>query len=128
MIAKNNIYNIRYNGQRWLGAVGSRKGFVVFETEVYAIRAWAVIMRTYARVHSVDTIESIVQRFAPQSENDTEGYIRFICDATSLPRDKHLWCFDYPLLGVAMARFETNSRLSYQGVLDVMVAFNVWPK
>ena len=31
MIAKNNIFNIRANGAKWVGQIGSNKGFAEFD-------------------------------------------------------------------------------------------------
>ena len=74
MIAKNNIYNIR-QGAKWMGMTGTRRGFVEFENQSYAIRAWLVLMRTYRRRHGLRTIREIVARFAQHSENDTGLYV-----------------------------------------------------
>ena len=46
MIARNNIFNIRANGAKWIGQIGANKGFAEFDTKEHAIRAWLVLMRT----------------------------------------------------------------------------------
>ena len=77
MIAKNNIFNIRANGAKWIGQTGANKGFAEFDTQEHAIRAWLVLMRTYRRKHGLTTIRGIINRFAPPSENNTDKYVRY---------------------------------------------------
>ena len=60
MIAKNNIFNIRAGGAKWIGMTGTRKGFVEFDNREHAIRAWLVLMRTYRRRYGCKTIRTIV--------------------------------------------------------------------
>ena len=84
MIATNNIFNIRVGKQPWHGQVGTKKGFVEFDTREHAIRAWLVLMRTYRRRYQRYTIRDIVGRFAPPNENNTNKYISFV--------ERNTWC------------------------------------
>ena len=112
MIAKNNIFNIRANGAKWVGQIGSNKGFVEFDTQEHTIRAWLVMMRTYRRKHGLTTIRGIINRFAPPTENNTEKYIRYCCTVTLKGSMEPITNrATYYVLGQAMARMETGTGL-----------------
>lgn len=83
----NNPLNIRYNPQnQWRGQTGQDKGFCVFKNKAYGFRAGFIILGNYIK-NGINTIEQIVSRWAPPSENNTENYIRFIEDECIIPRD-----------------------------------------
>jgi hypothetical protein len=42
------------------------------------------------RKYDLDTIEKIIARWAPVSENNTEDYIKFVSDSTGIPRTQAL--------------------------------------
>lgn len=86
----NNPLNIRFSpANRWQGQVGECKGFCIFKNEAYGIRAAYRILTTYIS-NGVNTIESIVSRWAPPTENDTKRYIDFVADQTLIPADMEL--------------------------------------
>ena len=126
MIAKNNIFNIRAGRAQWVGMTGTRKGFVEFDTQEHGIRAWLILMRNYRRRYGCRTIRQIVTRFAPPSENNTERYIRYCCqtvvlgDRVDISQD-----IMYAMLGVAMARMETGTRLDVSEVREVMKKYDI---
>ena len=83
----NNPLNIRFNeNNQWRGQTGQNRGFCVFSSEAYGIRAGYKILTNYIK-WGVNTIRDIIHRWAPTSENDTEAYIRFVCDETILEPD-----------------------------------------
>ena len=126
MIAKNNIFNIRAGQAQWLGMTGTRRGFVEFDTREHGIRAWLVLMRNYRRRYGCRTIRQIVTRFAPPSENNTERYIRYCCQVVVV-KDSEAIGQDimYAMLGVAMARMETGTRLDISEVRSIMKKYNI---
>ena len=125
MLAKNNIFNIR-QGAKWQGMTGTKKGFVEFETQEYAIRAWLVLMRTYRRRYGCKTIRQIVTRFAPPNENNTEQYIAFCCRQVCMSADDELTGLtQYAMLGKAMAKMETATSLHPNDILEVMNQFKI---
>lgn len=87
MIGKNNVLNIRSsNAFRWTGQTGSTRGFCDFGAVMFCWRVGAyLIMRSYRRA-KVRSIEQIIKRFAPPSENNTEAYIDFVCAQTGYNR------------------------------------------
>ena len=80
-IRNNNPLNIRRSGDRWDGARAEQTdpSFVQFETPAYGYRAaWKVLQSYYTRFcHRSQpfTVRSIISRWAPPTENDTEAYI-----------------------------------------------------
>ena len=45
----------------------------------YGIRAIFRILKTYREKYGLNTIEGIINRYAPPAENDTESYIESVC-------------------------------------------------
>ncbi|MBQ7856830.1 MAG: structural protein P5 [Alistipes sp.] len=70
--------NIRHSTVRYKGEVTpcSDKAFRQFESMAWGYRAMFVLLHTYAKKHGCYTIRSIISRYAPPSENNTEAYIR----------------------------------------------------
>lgn len=122
MIAKNNIFNIRSSQHyKWFGSDGATKGFVNFESSDFAIRAAAYLLLKSYRIAGVTTIEGIIRRFAPPSENNTDNYIKFVADATQIEKDKELTSvLQYARILSAMAKMETGSNVKYLDVLQII--------
>lgn len=86
----NNPLNIRYSpANQWRGQTGQNKGFCTFKNKAYGFRAAFIILGNYIK-NGFDTIEEIIRRWAPPSENDTEAYINFVEEETITPRDLKL--------------------------------------
>ncbi len=79
-IRNNNPGNIRH-GQKWQGLaqVQTDNEFCVFSRPEYGIRALCRTLRTYQRKYGLRDVRSIINRFAPPVENDTESYIKDVC-------------------------------------------------
>lgn len=78
-IKNNNPFNIRFTSlNRWLGLTGSNKGFCVFDHIDYGLRAGIITLRTYINKHGLTSVEKIIKRFAPVSENNTGVYISYV--------------------------------------------------
>lgn len=111
MIAKNNIFNIR-TGEKWIGRMptGGTNGFVDFVSVPYCVRAALCIIRSYNKRGIVD-IESIINTWAPPSENNTSAYISFVCDRLSVSKSYVISVYkpmnSYNFLA-SMAKFETG--------------------
>lgn len=83
-IRNNNPGNIRYNGIEWRGLATppSDGTFCVFKTAHYGIRALARLLMNYHHHYGLRTVNSLINRFAPPNENDTESYINNVCKNT----------------------------------------------
>lgn len=102
----NNPLNIRYNkANDWLGQLGQKNGFCVFDTPENCYRAGAKILQSYAR-RGLDTVEEIVSTWAPSVENPTENYISFVVKQTGTPRNAKVTADLYPAFLIALTRFE----------------------
>ena len=88
-IRNNNPGNIRH-GDKWQGLAEAQmdKAFCVFKSPEWGIRALVKILRNYQTKHGLKTVESIINRFAPEVENNTASYILSVCQVLDVkPRD-----------------------------------------
>jgi len=85
----NNPGNIR-TGQSWQGATGSQNGFVTFKNMAYGIRAAATVLINNISSQGNDTIEKLITKYAPPSENNTEAYINAVSNQTGISRSQIL--------------------------------------
>lgn len=85
-IRNNNPGNIR-DFQDWVGeadfydrtpAQVGESEFVVFSRPWYGIRAIVRILQNYQAAYYLTTIGSMLDRYAPKSENDTARYAEFV--------------------------------------------------
>lgn len=106
-----NPLNIRASVKNnWLGSRGSYKGFVVFNSSKMGYRAALMLLRNYVR-KGYDTVGSIINRWAPPSENDTESYVKTVCsliDDACTPETKIVGTATLCMLCRAMARVESG--------------------
>lgn len=132
MIGKNNYLNIRTSSAfTWKGQTGATRGFCDFESIEMCRRAGAfLLMRSY-RMAGCKTIESVISRWAPKTENDTENYIKFVCKMTELSRTMRL-VFDNDFASVLAAMeiiengcdyrkresYYENARVSYLNIIN----------
>lgn len=85
-IRNNNPLNIRHNrNNRWQGVYEQQTDteFVRFASMQFGIRAGFVIIRNYIKAGHKD-VASIISRWAPSSENNTDAYIRHVCELSGL--------------------------------------------
>lgn len=90
-IRNNNPLNIR-KGSNWQGEKHPQtdKSFEQFESMQYGVRAGFIILRRYMSGYNgltekFNTIEKIVRRWAPPSENNTKAYIEQVSKLTGIP-------------------------------------------
>ena len=82
--------NIRRSRVRYRGEVHPSRDaeFKQFESMAYGYRAMFVLLDTYQRRYSLCTIRQMLNRYAPPSENFTEGYIRFVSQSSGILPDE----------------------------------------
>lgn len=86
----NNPGNIRKSNQSWLGKVeGDDPEFEKFKSMDYGYRALFILLRTYIN-NGYNTIEKIIEKYAPSNENDTQSYIRSVERQTGLARGEYI--------------------------------------
>lgn len=111
-IRNNNIGNIRVSKDQWEGATGDDGAFVTFDTPDSGVRALAKNLMSYGR-QGYDSIEKIINRWAPPSENDTQSYINSVVAATGIPATQSIDLTNPDVLASlseAIGYHETGSR------------------
>ena len=95
-LRNNNPLNIRRSTDRWQGAATTQtdKEFVQFKSMAYGYRAaWRTLHTYYKRLSDRKkhfTVENIIHRWAPPTENDTKAYIRTVLTLTSIGGKENL--------------------------------------
>lgn len=96
-IRNNNPLNIR-KGNNWLGEKSPQtdKEFEQFESMTMGVRAGLKILRNYITGYDghrkpIDTIEGIITRWAPPSENNTRKYIDRVSALTGIHPRQTIW-------------------------------------
>ncbi|PLB85321.1 structural protein P5 [Dysgonamonadaceae bacterium] len=124
-LRNNNPLNIRHSADRFQGEIAGRdKSFKTFSSLAYGYRAAFVILGTYLS-RGINSIEKIITKWAPSTENDTESYIFQVEKYSGVPRNKVLTPADgaeYVMIVAAMSFIENgrNADLS-----QVMAGFNL---
>ena len=78
--------NIRRSVQEFQGEITSNDlSFKTFRSMSYGYRAAMKILKTYITKYKCDTIKSIISRWAPENENNTQGYIKTVSSRTKIP-------------------------------------------
>lgn len=109
----NNWLNVRYNdANKWLGQVGpDANNYAQFESPLHGLRAADRVLENYGVKHGLDTIQDVVNRFAPPDDNNpTENYINFVSRKTGIAADSKIDLQDPGIresLIAAMIQFET---------------------
>lgn len=87
-----NPLNIRRAKTEWKGQCKEQtdRQFVQFKSLKWGFRAAFIILRTYIHKYSLVCVEQIIKRWAPPTENDTEAYIRTVCEWSGIKRDEML--------------------------------------
>lgn len=111
-IRNNNPGNIRVSKDQWEGMTGDDGAFVTFDSPEAGVRALGKNLLSYGR-QGYDSIEKIINRWAPPNENDTQAYIDSVVAATGIPATQSLDLSDpdtLSSLAQAISFHETGSR------------------
>ena len=124
-LRNNNPLNIRHSKDQWQGAAETQtdKAFVQFKSMAYGYRAaWRTLHTYYKRLSEQKkhfTVENIISRWAPPTENDTKAYIRSVLKLSSIGGKENLLPPSNPLgydklsrLIAAMTIIENGIRMS----------------
>lgn len=90
-IRNNNPGNIRH-GADWKGLAEDQpdSDFCTFTAPRYGIRAMARILMNYQRIHNLQTVRQIINRWAPPSENKTDAYVDHVAKVLGVDPDQHI--------------------------------------
>lgn len=84
-LRNNNPGNIKETRpEYWEGQVGSDGTFAIFAAPEFGIRAMARVLLNYQRLHGINTIAGIIERWAPGFENKTAAYIAHVSQVLGL--------------------------------------------
>lgn len=92
--------NFRYKGER---AKSSDSAFRQFESVEWGYRAMFVLLHTYATKRGCRTLRTMINRYAPPTENFTEGYLRCVTNATHLSPDEPISTTDGAVMTAIVA-------------------------
>jgi hypothetical protein len=94
-IRNNNAGNIRYNvHNKWAGQSGCDDlGFCEFTTPELGLRALWKLLMNYHTFGQCDTIAQVVNKWAPDNENNTIAYVSEVSRSMNIPADATL---DFP--------------------------------
>ena len=120
----NNPGNIRWN-PKIKGVVGkSANGFAIFSSKYAGLAAMENLLKGYIK-KGFNTIEKILNRYAPPSDNNnTEKYIQFVSQRSGIARNAIVKADQVADLIPAMVKIETGKDL---GKLDLFLSRN-WEK
>lgn len=81
--------NIRRSRVRFKGEVIPSRdaSFKEFSSMAYGYRAMFVLLDSYRRRYGLGNIRAMIERYAPPTENFTDGYVRFISRRTGIEPD-----------------------------------------
>ena len=81
--------NIRQSRSNFKGEVRPSRdsAFKQYESMAYGYRAMFVLLNSYHKRYGLTTIREMISRWAPPSENFTEGYIRFVSERSGISAD-----------------------------------------
>lgn len=91
-IRNNNPGNLRSSGDAWKGKAGQDEGgYLQFESPEAGIRAMAVNLVNQQKKHGLRTVESIITKYAPASDNNNTGaYIQAVSTALGVKPDQQI--------------------------------------
>jgi len=104
-IRNNNPLNIRRSADRWEGVrlEQTDRSFVQFQSMAYGYRAAWKVLESYWKYFKARrepfTVERIVERWAPPSENDTRAYLHTVLRLTGLGGKELM---PRPFMGIAL--------------------------
>ena len=116
-IRNNNPLNIRRSKDQWKGLADAQtdRAFCQFKSLEYGWRAaFCLLTRTYYHKYRLYTIRTIIRRWAPPGENNTEAYIANVSRLTGIDPDEPIGIPSerpsrWMMVGVAMAIQENGT-------------------
>ena len=129
-IRNNNPGNIDYNkNNQWRGQIGIETSainprFAKFDTPENGIRALAKLLLNYQRLHKLNTVREIINRWAPPVENIPSAYVTACARALGVDQNEVVNLSDrrlLKLLTVAIIKHENG----YQPYSDAVVTDGV---
>lgn len=88
-LRNNNPGNIRRNSDVFQGEVNPSRDqqFKQFKSMVHGYRAVFKILSNYHRVYKLNTIRKMIDRWAPENENNTAAYVSLVASYSGIGPD-----------------------------------------
>ncbi len=105
-IRNNNPGNLRLSKTRWQGQAAEQTDpdFITFISPVFGLRALMKTLLTYHLKYGLDTVRSLINRYAPPVENDTGAYMQDVARRMGVKVDDPVdLCAPKALITIAMA-------------------------
>lgn len=118
-IRNNNPLNIRKGNTKWQGEVLYLEGvpverdFCQFEAMKYGWRAAFKLLRKYIISYKCNTVRKIISRWAPENENYTETYIKYVASKVAEGADGEIPAESPAILLIAAAMCEMENGVNY---------------
>ena len=113
-VRNNNPGNIMKGGDNWQGEVqGNDPRYATFATPEAGIRAMGKTLLTYQEKHGLNSVEAIIARWAPATENNTVAYVATVAKEMGVKPDAALNLRDGDTLAKltrAMIRVENGNQ------------------
>ncbi len=112
-IRNNNPGNIRHGSSKWQGMSLKQMDseYIQFDDPVFGIRAMSKLLKNYQARYGLNTIEEIISRWAPPSENITGAYVSMVAKAAGVNPRQEILVDDYlQRIIPAMIRQENGSQ------------------
>ncbi|GAB1368848.1 hypothetical protein MASR1M42_13990 [Azonexus hydrophilus] len=113
-VRNNNPGNIMKGDKRWQGEVqGNDPRYATFATPEAGIRAMGKTLLTYQEKHGLNSVEAIIARWAPATENNTAAYVATVAKEMGVKPDAALNLRDGDTLAKltrAMIRVENGNQ------------------
>jgi len=79
--------NIRNSSTVWQGEItpSKDKSFKQFKSMAYGYRALIKLLQNYRKLYNLKTVAEFIKRWAPETENNTAGYITRVCKEMQVP-------------------------------------------
>lgn len=122
-LRNNNPLNIRRNpANHWKGAKTTinDKSFEEFRNIFWGIRAAAIIIRNWLgnKRLNIRTVSQIINRWAPASENNTQEYIKTVCQVSGLkPNDSVKFSEKWKMCALLQAMAFVECGIAYKDKL-----------
>ena len=130
-IRNNNPGNIDYNkNNQWRGQIGIETSainprFAKFDKPENGIRALAKLLLNYQRLHKLNTVREIINRWAPPVENVTSAYVTACAQDLGVDQNEGINLSDrqlLKLLTVAIIKHENGSQPYPDFVIDTGIS------
>lgn len=89
------------------------KSFRTFVNMAYGYRAMHYLLRRYKNSYQLNTLEQMINRWAPPTENHTDAYIEFVANSSGIGRDQIVDVSNMTVMCrivEAMAKMENGSK------------------